>query len=229
MAILHSYIILTYYDENWSRWLPPPIIGLCLVGVVGLVFMRLSPTLKARSYFSAGVAAIGILALLIAPMVWATCTVGQDVGRRATAGPQTVQGSSWGRPSDRGDTADPSLMDYLQANRGNAKYLVATTNARSASPIILSTEEHYSVITFGGFAGHDPVLNPTQLADLVDKGAVHSFLIQNGEPDEPQNESSSWVQDNCKQVPQELWQSSSTSEQGGDSERAPALYDCGGR
>jgi hypothetical protein len=50
----------------------------------------------------------------------------------------------------------------------------------------------------------------------------------------PQNESASWVQDNCEQVPKELWQSpSSTSDQdqegggGPRGMRAQMLYDCG--
>jgi 4-amino-4-deoxy-L-arabinose transferase-like glycosyltransferase len=236
MAALHSYIILAYYDEDWSRWLLPATIGLSVVAAIGLVFMRLRPRLKASAYFSAGVVAAGTLALLVASTVWAAYTVGQGGGRMATAGPQTAQGSSWGGPgggppggpSDSSATADPALMDYLQANRGDAKYLVATTNARSASPIILSTDEPDPAITLGGFAGRDPVLSTDELTNLVDKGFVRSFLISHGGPGgSSQNESASWVQDNCQQVPEELWQSSSSSAQGGDHEdRAPALYDC---
>jgi 4-amino-4-deoxy-L-arabinose transferase-like glycosyltransferase len=235
VAALHTHIILTYYDEDWSRWLLPAIVGLCLVGVVGLVFMRLRPGLKASVYFSSGVVAVGILALLIAPTVWTTYTVLQDGGRRATAGPQTVQGSSWGGrgggppggTSDSRDTADARLMDYLQTNRSDAKYLVATTNAMSGAPIILSTDEPDPVIALGGFGGRDPVLSTDQLADLVDRGAVRFFLISHGGwGGSSQNESTSWVQENCEQVPQKLWQSSSRSNQEGESERAPALYDC---
>jgi 4-amino-4-deoxy-L-arabinose transferase-like glycosyltransferase len=238
MAALHTYIILVYYDEDWSRWLPPATIGLSLVAAIGLVFMRLRPRLKARAYFSAAVVAVGILALLVAPTVWAAYTVGQDGGRMATAGPQTVQGSARGGPgggppggpSDSRDTADLALMDYLQANRGGAEYLVATNNARSASPIILNTNEPDPVITLGGFGGRDPVFSTDQLTNLIDKGAVRFFLISQGGPGgSSQNESASWVQDNCHPVPQEQWQSPSTSEQGGDSERTPALYDCSTR
>jgi 4-amino-4-deoxy-L-arabinose transferase-like glycosyltransferase len=256
MAVLHAYIILTYYDEDWSRWLPPVIVGLCLVGMVGLVFMRLRPSLKASTYYSAGVVAVGVLALLIAPTVWSTYTAWEDSGRNATAGPQTVQGPSWGGPGGGGavgsiDTADPALMDYLQANRDGAKYLIATTNAMSGAPIILSTDEPDPVIALGGFMGRDPVLSTNQLADLVDKGAVRFFLIPDRERMEemmaeresdqeddstggwggfPQNEATKWVQDSCQQIPQTLWQSQSSSDQGGGDSgmmRAQALYECG--
>jgi len=258
MAALHTYIILTYYDQDWSRWLPLAIVGLCLVGVVGLVFMRLKPTLAVSAYLSAGVVAVGILTPLIAPAVWATYTAWQDSGRRVTAGPQTVQGSSWGGPgggppggsSDNHDTADPALMDYLQANRSDAKYLVASTSAMSGAPIILSTDEPDPVIALGGFMGRDPVLSTDQLTNLVDKGDVRFFLVQDKERMEemmaeresgqqggstggwggpPQNEATSWVQDNCQQVPPELWQSSSSLDQGEGEPgmmRAQALYEC---
>jgi 4-amino-4-deoxy-L-arabinose transferase-like glycosyltransferase len=258
MSACHTYIILAYYDEGWSRWLAVAGVGLCLVGVLGLVFMRLRARLKENAYVSGSVLAVGIMALLIAPTAWATYTAWHDSGRSVTAGPQAVQGSSWGGPgggppgglSSR-DTVDPALIDYLQTNQGNAKYLVATTNAMSGAPIILNTDEPDSVIALGGFMGRDPVLSTDQLAALVDRGAVRFFLVQDRERMQemmaeresdqqggsrggwggpPQNEATSWVRDNCQQVPPELWQSSSSSDQlEGDSGmmRAQALYDCG--
>jgi 4-amino-4-deoxy-L-arabinose transferase-like glycosyltransferase len=271
MAALHAYIILAYYDESWSRWLALAIVGLCLVAAVGLVVLRLRPGLKVSTY-SAGAVAVGILALLIAPTVWAAYTVWQGHGGGlGGVGPQTVQASSWGGgppggprggPGDHHDTPDPALVDYLQANRGDAKYLVATTNSMSASPIILNTDGPEPVITLGGFMGRDPVFTTNELADLVNEGAVRFFLVQDrermremmaeresgdeasgqssqqgspqggppglpGGPPGVENEATTWVQDNCEQVPQELWQSPDSEEEDGSSmSRAQALYDC---
>jgi 4-amino-4-deoxy-L-arabinose transferase-like glycosyltransferase len=265
MAALQAYIILAYYDEDWSHWLTAVVVGLCLVAAVALVVLRLRPRLNV-SVYAAGMVAVGVLALLIAPTVWAAYTAWQGSGRMAAAGPQTVQGSSRGGPGGgpRGgpwggrDAADPVLMDYLQANRGDARYLVATTNARSAAPIVLNTDEPTPVIALGGFAGRDPVLTTDELAGLVDEGAVRFFLVQDRErmremmaneddssqqpgqqgPPQgfpgggrgfPQNEATSWVQDNCEEIPQELWQSPEAEEQGGGGpqmRRAQALYDC---
>jgi 4-amino-4-deoxy-L-arabinose transferase-like glycosyltransferase len=263
MAALHAYVILAYYDEDWSSWLAYVIAGLCAVATAVLVFMRLRPGLKASAYSVCAVA-VGVLTLLTAPAVWAFYTASQGSGgMMASAGPQTVQSSSWwgsggsrsgnGPPGSRG-TADPALLDYLQTNRGDAKYLVATINSMSASPVILNTDEPDPVITLGGFMGRDPVLSTDELADLVNEGAVRLFLVpdrermeemmaeyassqSSGQQDASQgfsgrggdfmrNESANWVQDNCEQVPQELWQSSSSSDQGGGPERAQALYDC---
>src|ERR687886_467815 len=98
MAALHAYIILAYYDEDWTPWLTAVVVGLCLVAAVGLIVLRLRPRLKANAY-SAGAVAVGVLALLIAPTVWAAYTVWQgNGGGLSGVGPRTVQGSSWGGP-----------------------------------------------------------------------------------------------------------------------------------
>ena len=51
---------------------------------------------------------------------------------------------------------DP-LVDYLEANQGDAEYLVAAIDSGVASPIILNTDE--PVIAFGGFEGRDRVFS----------------------------------------------------------------------
>ena len=154
-----------------------------------------------------------------------------------------------------GRNADPALVEYLQANRGDAGYLVAVSSATSASPIILNTDE--PVISLGGYNGVDPVFTPDGLADLVYGGAVRFFLMPDREAIEemraqreadgdgpgprggpvpgggpgsgvPQNGSADWIEENCEKVPQELWQSDPEGERGGPlMARAQALFDCG--
>lgn len=67
----------------------------------------------------------------------------------------------------------------MQANRGDAGYLVAVSSAMNASPIILYTNE--PVISFGGYNGVDPVFTVDELADLVNEGAVRFFLMPDRE------------------------------------------------
>ena len=84
----------------------------------------------------------------------------------------------------------------------------------------------------------------TYYSAAVKEGAVRFFLIGDrghtgqqggstgGWGGSSQNEAVGWVQDNCQQVPQELWQSSSTSNQGGGGPGrmgAQALYECSSR
>ena len=138
-------------------------------------------------------------------------------------GPGGPGGPPRGGPPPGGN-GDSALVEYLLANKGDAEYLVAVSNAMSASPIILNTDE--PVISLGGYNGVDPVITPDGLADLVDGGAVRFFLVGGG-PGGSNSESAGWVQDNCQEVPQEEWQSPDAGEQGGPPGRAPSLYDCG--
>jgi hypothetical protein len=68
------------------------------------------------------------------------------------------------------------MVDYLQANQGDATYLVAAIRSDLASPIILNTDE--PVIAFGGFEGRDLVFSIKRLAGLVNQGRVRFFVIE---------------------------------------------------
>jgi 4-amino-4-deoxy-L-arabinose transferase-like glycosyltransferase len=238
MAIVQDYVLSAY--EGWPLWLVPGISGLCLLAAGVLVVARLGKKgipARTSSNLLAAVVAVGMLSLLIAPTAWAAYSVGQGVGGLPAAGPQPAQGQGGpggpGGPPGGGPPrggpgreADPALVEYLQANKGDTEYLVATTDAHGASSIILNTDER--VIDLKGFEGHDPVFSAGELAGLVDEGAVRLFLISEGGPGgDSQNESVGWVQDNCAQVPQEDWQSPEAEGQGGPQGRAQALYDCG--
>jgi hypothetical protein len=152
--------------------------------------------------------------------------------------------------------ADLALVDYLQQNKGDATYLLAAANALVASPIILNVDE--PVIDLGGFMGFDPVMNSDQVAGLVESGAVRFFLVLDEErlieafsemmagtsPDDPTddtstapspppfaNQATDWVEDNCQEVPREMWQSSDLEGSGDMKEmfgKVQALYDCSG-
>jgi 4-amino-4-deoxy-L-arabinose transferase-like glycosyltransferase len=287
VAVLHARILAGYGD--WSLRLTLVIVGACLTAAAVLVVLRLRPKQKVGAYAAIATAA-GMLAVLIAPTVWASYTVFEGPrGQMPLAGPpprQTSAGGSagvdiqggagggdapgdaqvpvgagnpgGGAPGDAfGNAADPALVDYLLANRGDAEYLVAGTEARSIAPIILSRDE--PMISLGGYSGLDPVFTTKRLTDLVNEGAVRFFLVpdrerlmqrmpgdassqRSGQRGAPagisrggpgrfsQNESASWVQDNCERVPQERWQSSSDDDQGGGDPqrtRPQALYDCG--
>jgi 4-amino-4-deoxy-L-arabinose transferase-like glycosyltransferase len=217
-AGLQSFILSVYPDLSF--WLVPTIVGLCLPAAAGLVVARLVARSKVSGYPLVAISTVGVLSLLIAPAIWAASAVWYGAETRSPiAGPDAGHGAASGRS---GSQVDP-LIDYLQANQGDAKYLVAATRALDVSPIILNTNE--PVISLGGFGGRDPVFSNERLAGLVDEGAVRFFLVQ--QKDERKNNSVRWIQDNCEQVPPELWQSSRSKQTGSSKEKAVLLYDCG--
>ena len=158
-------------------------------------------------------------------------------------------------PSDGNKVA--RLVDYLQANQGDATYLVAAIRSDLASPIILNTDE--PVIAFGGFEGRDPAFSIKRLAGLVNQGSVRFFVIGKGDiehaakldtagrrrklglhqvrlkqlphlkarlkalEDIHEKKEVRWITDNCEQVPQGLWRSSTSTVL----PSTVLLYDCG--
>jgi 4-amino-4-deoxy-L-arabinose transferase-like glycosyltransferase len=107
-----------------------------------------------------------------------------------------------------GGASQQQLIDYLEANQGSSEFLLATSNANAAAPIVLATGK--PVMALGGFLGSDPILTAQRFAGLVQSGAVR-FVMAGGRGFGFGGNSSvmTWVQQNCAQV------------DGGQ------LYDCG--
>jgi 4-amino-4-deoxy-L-arabinose transferase-like glycosyltransferase len=172
VASLQLYILSLYPD--WSHWLAPTIAILCLAAAASLVAARPKRGLKVSGYPLAAIS-VGILSLFLAPSIWAASTMWYGAETRSpTAGPQA-------KPTETSSTFPGNgnkvarLVDYLQANQGDATYLVAAIRSDLASPIILNTDE--PVIAFGGFEGRDPVFSIKRLAGLVNQGSVRFFVI----------------------------------------------------
>jgi len=219
-------VILAAFPD-WSRWLTPLVGVLCLGAAGSLTVARLMKQ-ASRRHWLAAVATLGVLALLIAPTVWAIIPVwhGNDA-HLPFAGPELLE-----KPSQRGDMPDmphfgwgmSRLVDYLLANREKEPFLAATLDANTAAPIILATGE--PVMALGGFTGGDQILSVEDLEEWVTAGAVRFFLL----PDQAgQRDLTGWITTHCAPVPREQWQSA-PSETGGPHNLGPGgtsqLFDC---
>jgi hypothetical protein len=67
------------------------------------------------------------------------------------------------------------LIDFLQANHQNERYLLGTSSTLLAAPIIVETRE--AVMAMGGFHGLDPVLTPEQLAQMVEAKQIRFVMV----------------------------------------------------
>jgi 4-amino-4-deoxy-L-arabinose transferase-like glycosyltransferase len=95
-------------------------------------------------------------------------------------------------PGFEGVGNQAALIQFLQAHRDGASFLVATGSANQAAPIILATGE--PVMALGGFSGGDPILTPSDLAARVRAGDVRYFLLGGGPGGQGRNGTSAWVQ-----------------------------------
>jgi 4-amino-4-deoxy-L-arabinose transferase-like glycosyltransferase len=166
--------ILAHYP-HWSHRLAPPIVILCLAAAASFLVARLRLRLRISGYPLVAIS-VGVLALLLAPTTWATTTVWYGAETRSpTAGPQAGPSEMSSRFGSDGSEVAP-MVDYLEANQGDATYLVAAIDSGVASPIILNTDE--PVIAFGGFEGRDLAFSIKRLAGLVNQGSVRFFMIK---------------------------------------------------
>lgn len=88
-------------------------------------------------------------------------------------------GSPGGGFSGRGQGSNTTLISYLRAHQGSAKYLVATFGAQSAAGLIIDSDGG-SVLPIGGFDANDPVPTLTAFVQLVKSGQLKYVLLSGG-------------------------------------------------
>ena len=151
---------------------------LALVGL-GVSAVRAEPR-RSRAYLL-GASAVGLLALALLPTTWALSSVlvpGQgllpaaDLNRLLIArrAPRVFAALRVLKPADI-----QRLENFLLANRGGARYLLSTTSAMLAAPLIIATDA--PVLSRGGFQGLDPALDAERLAALVAAGELRFAMV----------------------------------------------------
>ena len=160
---------------DWRRVLFVLVLADTGLAALGLVLARR----RAPSWASAAMA-LGLGALLATPFAWALSPVlghtnisfpAADVALLPPATEAPRRG--WNERPD-----ETRLLAYIQQNRGDARYLLATQTAPLAAPLILGSGA--AVMAVGGYTGSDPILTPEQLAALVEAGQVRFFLLREG-------------------------------------------------
>jgi hypothetical protein len=147
-----------------------------LIGIVVALGGLLPALWRQREAASVVTFAIGVTALLIAPAAWSITTIAHEGGRPLA---RLEPPLPWLRQRASAETeAALALLPFLQENRGGARFLAATTNARLAAPLIIATGE--PVIAFGGFLGSMPVLDGEALEQLARTGEVRFVILGRG-------------------------------------------------
>ncbi|WP_172408312.1 glycosyltransferase family 39 protein [Desulfosporosinus sp. FKA] len=157
------------------------------------------------------------LGLLIAPIVWSFTPVFYPMnGSSPSAGLELSSSRQFGNSQTSNDS---KLINFLEANRQNAKYLVEVPSAMTyGSDLILKTGQ--PVLTLGGFMGTDPILTLDQFKQLVADGELRYAMVNAGSfrgmggpvGNNSNNAIMNWIKTNGKLVPASEWQDSTTSQ-----------------
>lgn len=158
-----------------------------------------------------GIAFIGIL---VAPTVWSFTPMFYKMnGSSPSAGLELSRNKQVGNFSS---STNSKLIEFLEDNKSNEKYLVAVPSAMNyASDIILKTGE--PVMTIGGFSGSDKIITLDQFKKLVENGEIRYAIVNgtSGGIGASRNGSNSdimnWVKENGKLVPNTQWQNNVSS------------------
>lgn len=257
---LQVSLIATFAD--YRNWLTPIIVIVSVLVVVMLIWLRLARGPKASqasegtrlqpgrfTFLRASVAALGIAALLFAPAVWSIATTQHPAnGVVPVAGPAADNDPFilFSQSVVNYVQVDPQLVRYLEANRGQARYLVATSTSLAAAPFIV--QSGLPVMPLGGFNGNDQIFTVDQLESLIRQGQVRYFWvspfflssaqIEQLDPrlrsvmnELAQQQSTNtnylllnWVSSHCAFVAGQQWGGSGPAQP--DSSGAPQLYDC---
>ncbi len=145
--------------------------------------------------------ALGLLALLIAPLTWTLIPVVTCVDSTLPAGgPRTLPC----KPFETRPFLDRDLITYLEENREGARYLAATYDMGVAGLGILETGKPFMAV--GGYRGSDPILSADAFARLVAAGEVRFFVNMTMETESfPQQDAlKRWVRDHCPPAPVDI-------------------------
>ena len=132
--------------------------------------------------------ALAAVAVLAGPLAYAADTMATAYsGGDPSAGPQSA--GSIGGPGSNGPgvlgglgggsaATNQALVDYLVANQGSARWIVAASGSQDAAGIQLAAG--LPVLTMGGFTGSDPAPTTAELQALVASGQVRYVLLGGG-------------------------------------------------
>jgi 4-amino-4-deoxy-L-arabinose transferase-like glycosyltransferase len=154
---------------DWRAWL-----GIALVG--GVVVAAALLIVRVPRVVAAGALALAVAAVLVTPSAWALSSVlvkgvavipSADLTRLAPM--DGGEGRARAAPMNTGP-----LIAFLKANHLGERYLLATSSATLAAPLIIETGE--PVMAMGGFHGLDPILTPERLARMVEAREVRFVM-----------------------------------------------------
>lgn len=207
---------------SFVPWLTPTVIvagaGAVFGLVVGLLARRAPDRFpltrfghRARLRLAVTALVAGVAAMVLMPTAWSLSVLdSRDDGSAfdATAGPSAA---GFGLSATATLTAEQTeLLTYLDAHRGSARYVMATTSWNTAAPYIEATGQ--KVLPMGGFSGTVPEPTLAAFKQLVQSGQVKFVMVATsagpggGNPAGASGTSTvasitTWVQSACAKVP----------------------------
>ncbi len=152
-----------------------------------------------------GLARVGytcvLAALLLTPAIWSGLTTYNSSANQSL--PSAYDGRDSGPANRGGLQINQKLLNYLQENTQDVKYLMAVPSSMQGADYVIATNR--PVLYMGGFNGQDPVVASDDLELMVSQKELRFiyFDARGGGGSGPGSQAgvSSWVSANCTAVP----------------------------
>jgi 4-amino-4-deoxy-L-arabinose transferase-like glycosyltransferase len=190
-AAFQIYTARSFVQNVW--WLPAVVI-IFLLGLLALIISLLGQR-RSRS-LTTGFTVISI-AMLITPLIWSVYTTLSASQNQSL--PSSYSGGAIGPVTERDVRINKSLLDYLQANTQDIKYLLAVPSSMQGADYVLATGR--PVLYVGGFNGNDQVVTADDLAEMVKNGELrYVYWNADGRGMGTNSDISTWITFSCTSV-----------------------------
>jgi len=219
-------ILMLYYNYKTSNGYRITLIitGILCIGasialMIDIIIRRkkgLHPEEISRRKLNIILASIAFVGILTAPTVWSFTTIFYPMNGSSPAAGLELASSKQNR--NFSDSSNLKLIQFLENNKKNEKYLVAVPSATTyASDLILKTGE--PVMTIGGFSGSDKIITLEKFRQLVADGSVRYAVVSGkghmgggSTESNSNNDIMNWITTNGKPVSDSEWKDSTTSD-----------------
>ncbi len=165
-----------------------------------------------------------LFSILAIPFYWSIMTVASGADNNLPSAYKGRNGTPNSPLPSEGTGVNSGLLDFLQANTQDIKYLVAVPSSQQGAELVLATGR--PVLYMGGFSGSDAVVTQADLAEMVAENELR-YIFRGGGGQNDQD-ISNWLNASCAIV--EGYSLSQRDPQGGQGPNGPQamnLYDCG--
>jgi len=161
--------------DRTPAFVPGLGFGILAIAAASALVLLIPPAeLDRRLVRGALVAAL--VAALAGPAAYSAATMAQAHGGGDPAAGPSGDGSA----GQTNTTENTALVDYLLANQGSARWIVAVEGSQNAAAIQLAAGQ--PVMSMGGFTGGDPTPTLAQLQSWVASGALRYVYLGGGGP-----------------------------------------------
>jgi 4-amino-4-deoxy-L-arabinose transferase-like glycosyltransferase len=182
------YTATNFIQNVW--WLSLVVI-LLIIGLTALAIMAINQ--KPHSTFAIGFMLLGV-AILFTPGIWSVYTNLSASQNQSL--PSAYSGGAIGPVAQRGLQINQNLLDYLQSNTEEMKYLMAVPSSMQGADYVIATGR--PVLYMGGFSGQDDVVSAEDLTRLVEEGELrYIYWNAGGRGMGEDSDISSWIASSC--------------------------------